>query len=92
MSGAWPLLGVCVSVCVKPKLLSAPFRAKRNLTDFKMVLDINLFRKDKGGNPDLIRESQRRRFKPVEIVDEIIALDEEWKQSKSHTVATGEGH
>jgi seryl-tRNA synthetase len=45
-----------------------------------MVLDINLFRKEKGGDPDLIRESQRRRFKPVEIVDEIIALDEEWRK------------
>lgn len=45
-----------------------------------MVLDINLFRKEKGGNPELIKESQRRRFKPVEIVDEIIALDEEWRK------------
>lgn len=45
-----------------------------------MVLDINLFRKERGGNPELIKESQRRRFKPVEIVDEIIALDEEWRK------------
>jgi len=43
-----------------------------------MVLDIILFR-TKGGNPELIRESQRRRFKSVEIVDEIIKLDEEWR-------------
>lgn len=42
------------------------------------MLDINLFRVDKGGNPEIIRESQRRRGKPVEIVDEIIALDREW--------------
>jgi len=47
---------------------------------FGMGLDINLFRKEKGGNPDLIKESQRRRFKPVEIVDEVIALDEEWRR------------
>ncbi|GKF41491.1 serine--tRNA ligase, partial [Tanacetum coccineum] len=40
------------------------------------MLDINLFRND----PEIIRESQRRRFKPVEIVDEIIRLDKEWRQ------------
>jgi seryl-tRNA synthetase len=44
----------------------------------KMGLDINLFRTDKGGNPDLVRESQRRRYAPVETVDEIIALDKDW--------------
>lgn len=44
-----------------------------------MPLDINLFRKDSGGNPDLIRESQRRRFASVEIVDEIITKDERWR-------------
>ncbi|KAH9617486.1 hypothetical protein KSS87_004385 [Heliosperma pusillum] len=44
------------------------------------MLDINLFRADKGGNPELIRESQRRRFKDVAIVDEIIALDLEWRR------------
>ena len=45
-----------------------------------MGLDINLFREDKGGNPELIRESQRRRYQPVEAVDEIIDLDNEWKK------------
>ncbi|GKE64892.1 serine--tRNA ligase [Tanacetum coccineum] len=44
------------------------------------MLDINLFREEKGYNPEIIRESQRRRFKPVEIVDEIILLDKEWRQ------------
>eukprot|EP01129_Flabellula_baltica_P011422 TRINITY_DN499_c0_g1_i2.p1 TRINITY_DN499_c0_g1~~TRINITY_DN499_c0_g1_i2.p1 ORF type:complete len:449 (-),score=139.35 TRINITY_DN499_c0_g1_i2:30-1376(-) len=38
-------------------------------------MDINLFRADKGGNPDLVRESQRRRGDSVEVVDQIIALD-----------------
>lgn len=42
------------------------------------MLDINLFRVDKGGNPELIRESQRKRGASVELVDEIIALDREW--------------
>ncbi|GMH07754.1 hypothetical protein Nepgr_009594 [Nepenthes gracilis] len=44
------------------------------------MLDINLFREDKGGNPEIIRESQRRRFANVEIVDEIIRLDQEWRR------------
>lgn len=43
-------------------------------------MDINLFRVDKGGNPDLVRESQRRRGAPVEVVDKIIALDEQWRK------------
>lgn len=43
------------------------------------MLDIALFREDKGGNPDLIRESQRRRFDSVELVDEVIAKDKEWR-------------
>lgn len=44
------------------------------------MLDINLFREDKGHNPELIRESQRRRFANVDLVDEIIRLDKEWRQ------------
>ncbi|KAI9471629.1 Cytosolic seryl-tRNA synthetase [Coemansia sp. RSA 989] len=42
------------------------------------MLDINLFQTGKGGNPDLIRESQRRRGANPEIVDEIIELYKEW--------------
>ncbi|RID76578.1 hypothetical protein BRARA_B03543 [Brassica rapa] len=44
------------------------------------MLDINLFREEKGNNPEIIRESQRRRFASVEVVDEIIRLDKEWRQ------------
>ncbi|CAL5375587.1 unnamed protein product [Camellia sinensis] len=44
------------------------------------MLDINLFREDKGHNPEIIRESQRRRFANVDLVDEVIALDKEWRQ------------
>lgn len=46
------------------------------------MLDINLFLEDRGGEPELIRESQRRRHESVELVDEIIALYEDWKTSK----------
>jgi seryl-tRNA synthetase len=44
------------------------------------MLDINLFFKDKGGDPELVRESQRRRGAPVEAVDEVIALYDEWRR------------
>ncbi|TNJ28581.1 Seryl-tRNA synthetase [Giardia muris] len=43
-----------------------------------MVLDIALFRKAKGGDPEVVRESQRRRYASVELVDKVIALDEAW--------------
>jgi seryl-tRNA synthetase len=45
-----------------------------------MPLDINLFREDRGGDPEKIRESQRRRFQPPESVDAIIAQDNAWRQ------------
>ncbi|CAM0871725.1 unnamed protein product [Alopecurus aequalis] len=52
------------------------------------MLDINLFRKEKGGDPELVRNSQRRRFvdqpdkldEAVGLVDEVIVLDEAWRQ------------
>ncbi|KAI8920729.1 hypothetical protein BC831DRAFT_477301 [Entophlyctis helioformis] len=48
------------------------------------MIDINLLRADKGGNPDLVRESQRKRGgdKAVALVDEVLALDEEWKKAR----------
>lgn len=44
-----------------------------------MPLDINAFRVHAGGDPDLIRESQRRRFASVELVDQIIEKDNRWR-------------
>ncbi|XP_076911093.1 serine--tRNA ligase-like [Bidens hawaiensis] len=46
------------------------------------MLDLTLFREEKGANPEIIRESQRRRGASVEVVDEIIHLDKEWRQRK----------
>lgn len=43
------------------------------------MLDINLFRTEKGGNPELIRESQRRRYADVTLVDKVIEFDNEWR-------------
>jgi len=44
------------------------------------MLDIQLFRKEKGGNPDLIRESQKRRFSDVKLVDKVIEIDNKWRR------------
>lgn len=41
-----------------------------------MPIDINLLRINRGGNPDKVRESQKKRFASVELVDEVIALDD----------------
>ena len=45
-----------------------------------MPLDIQMFRDYQGGDPEAVRESQRRRFASVEIVDEIIAKDATWRR------------
>lgn len=42
------------------------------------MLDINQFLEEKGGNPEQIRKSQKARYAPVEIVDEIIDDYKEW--------------
>jgi seryl-tRNA synthetase len=46
-----------------------------------MGLDIIDFLVDKGGNPQKIRESQRRRYASEEVVDEVIALYEDHRKS-----------
>ena len=48
--------------------------------NLKMVLDVDLFRADKGGDPEKIRENQRKRFKDVKLVDTIIEKDNLWRQ------------
>lgn len=41
------------------------------------MLDLNDFITERGGDPKKIKESQRRRGAPEEVVDEVIALYEE---------------
>ena len=41
-----------------------------------MPIDINLLRVSRGGNPDLVRQSQKNRFASVELVDEVVELDD----------------
>lgn len=45
-----------------------------------MVLDLDLFRTDKGGDPDKIRAIQKKRYKDVGLVDEVVAKDTLWRQ------------
>jgi seryl-tRNA synthetase len=46
------------------------------------MLDITQFIEEKGGDPELIRKSQRARYAPVEVVDEIINDYKEWTKIK----------
>jgi len=46
------------------------------------MLDVVLFRVDQGGNPDKVRESQRRRYADVGLVDKVIEYDAEWRKTR----------
>ncbi|KAG0124138.1 hypothetical protein HOY82DRAFT_543843 [Tuber indicum] len=46
------------------------------------MLDVLSFIEARGGNPEVIREAQRRRYAPVEAVDEVIALYEEGRVAR----------
>lgn len=45
------------------------------------MLDVNDFITERGGNPEKIRESQRKRHAPVEVVDEVIAMWEDHRRT-----------
>ncbi|KAL7423245.1 Cytosolic seryl-tRNA synthetase [Cryptotrichosporon argae] len=47
------------------------------------MIDPLYFQADKGGNPDAVRESQKKRGAPVELVDEVIALFAEHKKAQN---------
>lgn len=47
-----------------------------------MVLDIDQFRSEKGGDPEKVKENQRKRFKDDKTVDQIIELDNTWRQCR----------
>ena len=44
------------------------------------MLDIDMLRPDKGGDPERFREIQRRRFKDVTLIDRILEADAAWRQ------------
>lgn len=45
-----------------------------------MVLDLDLFRVDKGGNPEKVKKNQTLRFKDVGLVNTVIEKDTTWRQ------------
>ncbi|KFD46059.1 hypothetical protein M514_13063 [Trichuris suis] len=47
-----------------------------------MVVDLDLFRAEKGGNVELIRESQSKRFASLELVDQVVVADQQWRRSR----------
>lgn len=53
----------------------------------KMVLDLDQFRVDKGGNPDKIRENQSKRYSDVTLVDQVVDTDSQWRKSKKKYTA-----
>jgi seryl-tRNA synthetase len=46
------------------------------------MLDVSDFIVEKGGNPQKIKDSQKRRYAPEEAVDEVIALYEDHRKSE----------
>jgi seryl-tRNA synthetase len=46
----------------------------------RMVLDLDLFREDRGGNPAKIRENQGKRYKDASMVDKVISAGSEWRK------------
>lgn len=47
-----------------------------------MVLDLDLFRSDKGHDPNKVRENQKLRFKDVQLVETVIEKDTEWRSCR----------
>lgn len=45
-----------------------------------MVLDLDLFRPDKGGDPERVRANVRKRFDNEQSVDKIMELDAQWRK------------
>lgn len=53
-----------------------------------MVLDLILFRSDQGGDPEKIRDLQRKRFKDVAHVDKVVEADTQWRKRNSSLCCT----
>merc|ERR1711931_485238 len=72
----------CFRPIQPPKGTPAGWAPHRNLsqTSLNMVLDLELFREDKGGCPDKIKENQSKRFKDVKLVDQVLDADTQWRK------------
>lgn len=60
-----------------------PTTSVNRTTAIANMLDIEDFIEERGGNPEKIRESQRRRNESVELVDEVIALWQDARKGES---------
>jgi len=82
LSTSWQLF----SLALQAKLFMSTKRVSEKYCFFdfkkkeKKMLDIELFRADKGGNPETIKESQRRRFADESLVDKVIEADNVWRK------------
>ncbi|BES97693.1 seryl-tRNA synthetase [Nesidiocoris tenuis] len=47
-----------------------------------MVLDLDLFRPEKGGDPEKIRVNQKKRFDDESLVDKVVDNDLKWRQCR----------
>jgi seryl-tRNA synthetase len=47
-----------------------------------MVLDLDLFREDKGGDPERVRSNVRNRYADTQSVDQVIDLDNNWRKTR----------
>jgi len=65
----------CLKVVTKENL-----QRTLSTSSLKMVLDLELFRADKGGCPDKIKENQSKRFKNVNLVDNVQEADTKWRK------------
>ncbi len=48
------------------------------------MLDLLLIHLEKGGNPEIVIESQKKRFKSVEDVNKSVELYTTWRQKRSN--------
>ena len=46
------------------------------------MIDLVLLQTEKGGDPQAVRESQRKRNASVELVDEVLKMYKEWTQGR----------
>ena len=53
------------------------------------MLDLLLIRADKGGNPQEVIDSQKKRFKSTELVEKSLELDKQWKEVRQKCDTAG---
>jgi len=47
-----------------------------------MVLDLDLFRAEKGGSVEKMKENQQKRFKDPQLIDNLVASDTKWRECR----------